>query len=237
MGRIFEKRKHKMFARWAKMAKAFTRVGKDISMAAKRGGPDPNTNAQLRIAIQNAKAINMPKANIESAIQRATNKDMKDYEEMVYEGYGPHAVAVVVETATDNPTRTVANVRHCFTRVGASLGKTGSLEFLFERKGVFEVVDEGQDLEELELELIDSGLEEIDKADGKIYIYTAFTDFGNMQKALEERGIQVSTASLERIPTNQVELNDEQRAEVQKMLDYLEEDDDVQAVFHNMKED
>lgn len=234
MGRIFETRKHKMFARYSKMAKTFTRIGKEIAMAAKKGGPDPNSNPQLRAAMQNAKAANMPKANVESAIQRATNKDTKDYEEMVYEGYAPYAVALVVETATDNPTRTVANVRAVFTKFGGTLGKTGSLDFIFDRKGIFEIDAQGKNLEDLELQLIDFGLDEIEQVEDKIFIYTAFTDFGNMQKGLEELGIAVISSEKERIPKSNVSLTDEQRAEVQKMIDKLEDDEDVQSVFHNM---
>ncbi len=236
MGRIFETRKHKMFARYSKMAKTFTRLGKEIAMAAKKDGPDPDTNSRLRILIQNAKAANMPKSTIDSAIQRAVSKDMKDYEEMVYEGYAPYAVAVVVETATDNTTRTVANVRAIFNKCNGALGKSGSLDFIFDRKGIFEVDIAGKNIEDLELELIDHGLEEIEEAEGKTFIYTAFVDFGKMQKALEEMGVTVISAEKERIPNSFVEVTEEQKAEVQKMIDKLEEDDDVQQVFHNMKE-
>ena len=234
MGRVFEKRKHKMFARFAKMAKTFTRIGKEIVMAAKQGGGDPDTNARLRLVIQNAKAVNMPKANIDAAIQRAINKDTKDYEEMIYEGYGPHGVAVVIETATDNPTRTVANVRLCFSKAGGALGKTGSLDFMFDRKGIFEVEIGNRNLEELELELIDAGLEEIDQDDNKVIITVPFKEFGNMQKALEERKINVVSTDNERVPNTHKEVTEEQAAEVQKLIDLLEEDDDVQNVFHNM---
>jgi YebC/PmpR family DNA-binding regulatory protein len=237
MGRVFEKRKHKMFARFAKMARTFTRIGKEIHMAVKKGGPDPDGNPRLRLVIQNAKNVNMPKANIDAAIQRAVSKDMKDYEEMIYEGYGPHAVAILIETATDNTTRTVANVRLAFTKCGGALGKTGSLEFLFERKGIFEVDPGKRDLEELELELIDFGVEEIEQVEGKTFITTAFTDFGKMQKALEDMGIAVISAEKERFPNNTVELNAEQQAEVSKLVERLEDDDDVQAVYHNMREE
>ena len=236
MGRVFEKRKHKMFARFAKMAKTFTRIGKEIAMAAKRGGGDPDTNPQLRSIIQNAKAVNMPKANIDAAIQRATNKDMRDYEEMVYEGYGPHAVALVIETATDNPTRTVANVRLCFSKAGGALGKSGSLDFMFDRKGVFEIELGSRNLEELEFELIDHGLEEMDQDGDKVIITVPFNEFGNMQKALEEKKIGVISSEKERVATTLKEgLTTEQEAEVQKLIDLLEDDDDVQQVFHNMK--
>lgn len=238
MGRIFEKRKHKMFARYAKMAKTFTRIGKEIAMACRQNGPDPNSNPRLRMAIQNAKAANMPKANVEAAIQRAINKDLKDYEEVVYEGYAPHGVAIVVETATDNPTRTVASVRMYLTRAGGSLGKTGSLDFIFDRKGIFEIDAANRDLEELELELIDYGLEEIGQDEDKTFIYVPFTEFGTMQKGLEEKGISVISAETERIPTTFVEnLTPEQREEVQKLIDKIEDDDDVQNVYHNMKEE
>lgn len=237
MGRIFEKRKHKMFARFAKMAKTFTRLGKEIAMAAKKGGGDPDTNPRLRMAVQNAKAANMPKANIDAAIQRATNKDMKDFEEVVYEGYAPHGIAVVIETATDNPTRTVANIRHHFSRHEGSLGKTGSLDYLFERKGIFEIDAAGKNIEELELELIDHGLEEIEQAEEKTFVYVAFNNFGNMQKALEDLKIPVLSSDKERIPNNTTELSPEQQKEVRAFIEAVEEDDDVQAVYHNMKEE
>ena len=235
MGRVFEKRKHKMFARFAKMAKTFTRIGKDIAIAAKKGGGDPDTNPRLRMVIQNAKAVNMPKANIDAAIQRAVNKDTKDYEEMVYEGYGPHGVGIVIETATDNPTRTVANIRLCFSKAGGALGKTGSLDFMFERKGVFEIELGGRNFEELELELIDFGLEEMEQDEDKVIITVPFKEFGNMQKALEEKKINVISTDHERIATTFKDVSPEQEAEVHKLIDLLEDDDDVQNVFHNMK--
>lgn len=235
MGRIFETRKHKIFARNAKMAKTFTRIGKEIAMAAKRGGADPDSNSQLRAAIQNAKNANMPKVNVDSAIQRAVNKDTKDYEEMLYEGYAPYAVALVVETATDNPTRTVANVRAIFTKFGGTLGKTGSLDFIFDRKGIFEIDAAGKNVEDLELQLIDFGLEEIEQVEGKTFIYTAFSDFGNMQKGLEELGISVISSEKERIPNSSVSLTEEQKAEVLKMVEKLEDDEDVQSVYHNIE--
>ena len=235
MGRVFEKRKHTMFARFAKMAKTFTRIGKEIHMAVKKGGPDPDSNPRLRLVIQNAKAVNMPKANIDSAIQRAVSKDKKDYEEVIYEGYGPHGIAVLIETATDNPTRTVANVRLAFTKMGGALGKTGSLEFIFDRKGIFEIEAAGRNLEELELELIDYGVEEIEQVEDKAFITVTFTDFGKMQKGLEDMSIPVISAEKERFPNTTVDLNAEQQAEVMKLIERLEEDDDVQAVYHNMK--
>lgn len=238
MGRIFEKRKHKMFARYAKMARTFTRIGKEIAMAAKAGGPDPDNNPRLRIVMQNAKAVNMPKANVEAAIKRATSKEEKDYEEIVYEGYAPHGVAIVVETATDNPTRTVANVRMYFNRASGALGKTGSLDFMFDRKAVFKINSENRNLEELELELIDYGAEEISEDEGQIYIYTPYTEFGNMQKGLESLGIEVISADLERIPNTFKEgLTQEQQAEVHALIEKLEDDEDVQNVFHNMQEE
>jgi YebC/PmpR family DNA-binding regulatory protein len=235
MGRVFEKRKHTMFARFDRMAKAFTRIGKEIAIAVKQNGPNPDTNPRLRTAMQNAKGVNMPKDRVEAAIKRASSRDEKDYEEMVYEGYAPHGVAVVVETATNNTTRTVANVRMHFTRNNGALGKTGSLDFLFERQGVFKITKGNLDPEELELELIDSGLLDLAIDDNEIYIYTGFTDFGTMAKALEEKGINVISAEKQRIPNTWVELNEAQQAEVIKMVEALEEDEDVQHVYHNMK--
>jgi YebC/PmpR family DNA-binding regulatory protein len=237
MGRIFEKRKHKMFARYAKMAKTFTRIGKEIAIAVKLGGTNPDGNPRLRMAIQNAKAANMPKDRVDNAIARASSKDQKDLEEVVYEGYGPHGVAVVVETATDNNTRTVANIRMYFNRGNGALGKTGSLDFLFDRKGIFKIEKGNNNLEELELELIDFGAEEVAEDEDGVYIYTSFTDFGKMQKGLEEKGLSIISAELERIPTNFVEgLNEDQQKEVMALVEKIEEDDDVQNVFHNMKE-
>ena len=235
MGRIFEKRKHKMFARFDKMAKAFTRIGKEIAIAVKQGGPNPDANPRLRMAIQNAKGANMPKDRVDAAIKRASSKEEKDFEEMVYEGYAPHGVAIVVETATDNPTRTVANVRMHFNRGNGALGKTGSLDFLFERKGVFKIEKGKSDIDELELELIDAGLEDIAVDENEIYVYTSFNDFGAMSKALEEKGINVISAEKQRIPTTLVELNETQQDEVIRLVEALEEDDDVQHVYHNLK--
>lgn len=235
MGRIFEKRKHKMFARYAKMAKGFTRIGREIAIAVKQGGPDPNGNPRLRMVMQNAKSINMPKDRVESAIKRASSKEEKDYEEVVYEGKGPHGIAVLIECATDNPTRTVANIRMYFNRAEGALGKTGSLDFMFERKGIFKISGEGVNIEELELDLIDFGAEEVYAVENEIIVETTFTEFGRMQKALEEKKINVISAELTRIPTTLAELNPEQQKEVMDMIDKIEEDDDVQAVFHNMK--
>ena len=235
MGRIFEKRKYKMFARFAKMSKAFNRIGKEIEIAVKAGGPDPKGNPRLRICIQNAKSVNMPKDRVEAAIKRASNKDTSGYVEIVYEGYAPHGVAVMVETATDNQNRTVASVRHIFSKYGGTLGNAGSISFMFEHKGLFKIDrTKVADVESFELELIDFGLDEMSAEDDFIYIYTAFQDFGTMQKALEERGIEVTSSELQYLPTNMKELNDEQQAEVNELLEALEEDDDVQSVYHSM---
>jgi YebC/PmpR family DNA-binding regulatory protein len=236
MGRIFEVRKSAMFARWDKMAKNFTRIGKEIAIAVKAGGPDPDNNPALRRCYLNAKACNMPKDRVEAAIKRAMGKDTSNYEEIVYEGYAPHGVAVMVETATDNSTRTVANVRMHFTKGHGALGTSGSVAFTFNRMGEFKIKNSGQVLEDLELELIDYGLEEIgEDTEGNIIIRTAYTEFGNMAKALEEKKIEVTSAELTRIPTTTVELPEDQANEVLKMVDHLEQDDDVQKVYHNLK--
>ncbi|PRY13266.1 YebC/PmpR family DNA-binding regulatory protein [Pontibacter ummariensis] len=235
MGRAFEFRKARKFKRWDKMSKAFTRLGKEIVMAVKESGPNPDTNSRLRTAIQNAKGVNMPKDRIEAAIKRASSKEEKDYEEVVYEGYAPHGIAVVVECATDNLNRTVANVRMHFSKGGGSLGKTGSLDFMFDRKGIFKIPAEGIDLEELELELIDFGAEDIYEHEGEIIIETGFTEFGTMQKGLEEKGLEVTSSEVQRIPTTRTELTEEQEEEVMNLIERLEEDDDVQAVYHNMQ--
>lgn len=225
-----------MFARYAKMAKAFTRIGKDIAIAVKAGGPYPEHNAKLRAVMQNAKSLNMPKDRIEGAIKRASSKDMKDYEEVVYEGYAPFGVAILVETATDNPTRTVANIRMHFNRGEGSLGTSGSVSFMFERRGLFKFSSTGLNVEELELELIDFGANEVFEDEGFIYVYTSFEDFGSMQKALEDKKIEVTSSELTRIPSNYVEeLSDEQATAVQSLIDRFEEDDDVQNVYHNMR--
>lgn len=236
MGRAFEKRKHKMFARYDKMAKVFTKLGKEIAISVKQGGPDPDGNPRLRTAIQNARGVNMPKDRIDGAIKRASSKEEGNFEEMVYEGYGPHGVPIVIECATDNTTRTVANVRMYFSRGNGTLGKTGSLDFLFERKGVFRL-DKTDTLnpEELELELIDHGLDSLEVDDDQIIIYTAFADFGKMQKALEDKKIAVKKAGLERIPSTYSEVTESQADEVLELIDKFEEDDDVQAVYHNLK--
>jgi len=236
MGRIFEVRKSTMFARWDKMAKQFTRIGKEIDIAVKQGGPDPDNNSALRRCIINAKAVNMPKDRVEAAIKRAMGKDKSDYHEEIYEGYAPHGVAVLVETATDNPTRTVANVRMHFNKGNGSLGTSGSVSFLFNHLGEFKIKNDGQDLEELELELIDYGLEEIgEDSEGNIIIRTPFVEFGNMNKALDDKKIEVITAELTRIPTTEVELSEEDAEDVLKLVDNLEQDEDVQKVYHNLK--
>ena len=225
-----------MFARYDKMAKAFTKIGREIAIAVKSGGPDPEYNPRLRAAIQNGKGLNMPKDRIDNAIKRASSKEEGNFEETVYEGYGPHGVAVVVETATDNPTRTVANIRMYFNRGNGTLGKTGSLDFMFQRKGVFRVpADAPVNMDELELELIDFGLDSMEKDEEETIIYTAYEDYGKMSKALEDKNVPVKKAALERIPTTFVELSDEQQDEVLQLIDKFEEDDDVQAVFHNLK--
>ena len=239
MGRAFEFRKERKFKRWAKMAVQFTRLGKEIVMAVKAGGANPDANSRLRTAMQNAKAVNMPKDRVEAAIKRASNKDESNYEELVYEGYAAHGVAILVETATDNTNRTVANVRSYFNKCDGTLGKTGSLDFIFTRQSVFRFEPGEVDLEELEFDLIDAGLEEIYVEEGEegkdvAVIHTAFEDFGKMQKALEQNGIEVISAKLERVAQSTAEVNEEQAADVLKLIDKLEDDDDVQAVYHNM---
>jgi YebC/PmpR family DNA-binding regulatory protein len=236
MGRAFEFRKARKLKRWGAMAKAFTRLGKEIAIAVKQGGPDPALNSRLRAAVQNAKGVNMPKDRIDGAIKRASSKDESDYQEVVYEGYGPHGIAIVVECATDNPIRTVANVRMYFTRSEGTLGKTGSLEFLFDRVGMFRFPAEGVNLEEIELDLIDAGAEDIEQDDNEIIVYTDFTSFGQMQKVLEEKNINITSSELQRIPKNTMELTPEQQEDINKLLEKFEEDDDVQNVFHTMKE-
>jgi YebC/PmpR family DNA-binding regulatory protein len=235
MGRIFEVRKSKMFARYDRMAKQFTRIGKEIAIAVKAGGPEPDTNPALRRVMQNAKSINMPKERIEGAIKNALGKDTSTFDEVLYEGYGPHGIAILVETATDNTTRTVANVRTHFNKGGGSLGNSGSVGFLFNHLGVFKLNPEGLSLEDMELELIDAGLEELgEDSEGNIVIRCAFSDFGNMQKALEERNMTPISAELEWIPLNTTEVTEEQSDDIFKLIERLEQDDDVQRVFHNM---
>ncbi|PKN58499.1 MAG: YebC/PmpR family DNA-binding transcriptional regulator [Deltaproteobacteria bacterium HGW-Deltaproteobacteria-14] len=240
MGRIFETRKHTMFARWDRMAKQFSRVGKEITIAVKSGGPNPDSNPALRRVIQNARAVNMPKDKVDAAIKKASGQGAEVYDEVLYEGYAPHGVAVLVETATNNPTRTVANVRVCFNKKNGNLGNNGSVAYLFNKMGVFRLDPEGLDADELELELIDFGLEEMgegesDKGEAQLVVRCAFNDFGTMQQAIEERGITPISAESEYIPTLLVELDEEQANEVLELIDKLEQDDDVQRVFHNLK--
>ncbi len=235
MGRAFEYRRAAKEKRWDKMSKLFPKLARNITIAAKEGGADPALNAKLRTAIQNAKAENMPKDNIESAIKRASGKDAESLVEVTYEGKGPHGVLVYVECATDNVTRTVANVKSYFNKVGGSLVPSGSLEYMFSRKAVFEFEKvDAIDLEELELELIDAGMEEIEVVDNMVYVYADYTDFGALNKALEARGIDVQKASLKRIPNTPVEFSEEELEEVEKLLNKIEDDDDVQAVFTNI---
>jgi len=220
------------------MARVFTKLGKQITIAAREGGPDAELNPRLRVLIQQAKKENMPKENVERAIKKATDKDVSDYKEMVYEGYGPYGIAMVVETATDNPTRTVANVRSYFNKHGGSLGTSGSLEFLFDHKCVFRIAEkEGVSLEDLELELIDYGVDEVLVDEDDILIYGEFTSYSDIQSYLEERGFEIHSAEFVRIPHENKTLNDEQRAQIEKLLEKFEEDEDVQNVFHNMAEE
>jgi YebC/PmpR family DNA-binding regulatory protein len=234
MGRIFEKRKHKMFARFDRMAKAFTRIGKEISIAVKQNGPHPENNPKLRLAMQNAKGVNMPKDRVEAAIKRASSKEEKDFQEVTYEGYAPHGVPVIVECATDNPTRTVANIRLHFAKNGGSMGNSGSVTFLFERKGVFKFDPSKIDLDELELDLIDAGAEDIERGDEEIVIYTKFTEFGHMQKFLEAKNLEAKSSEIHYIPNATKDLTEEQQDEVFKCIETLEADEDVQNVYHNL---
>ena len=234
MGRAFEFRKARKFKRWAAMSRTFTRIGKEITIATKEGGPDPDNNIRLRNAIQNSKAVNMPKDTVERAIKKASSKDQGDYKEINYEGYAPHGIAIFIETATDNLNRTVANVRSYFTKYNGSLGTTGSVEFLFERKCHFKIDKGEHDLEELELELIDFGVEELFEEEEYIMIYAEFPNFGNIQKGLEELSIPVIESGYERIPLNTTSLSEEQQEDVEKLLEKLEEDEDVNEVYHTM---
>ncbi|MDD2288194.1 MAG: YebC/PmpR family DNA-binding transcriptional regulator [Bacteroidales bacterium] len=236
MGRAFEYRKATKLKRWGNMARVFTRLGREIEMAVKAGGGDPDSNPRLRLLMRTAKTENMPKDNVERAIKRAISKDTTDYKELVYEGYAPHGIAIVIETATDNPTRTVANVRSYFNKYGGSLGTTGMCDFLFERKCNFTLVaKEGVDIEELELELIDYGVEECVLDGEEIIIYAEFASFGPIQKHLEENNFEIKTFKFERIPNEVKKLSEEQVKEVEKLLEKLDEDDDVTNVFHNME--
>ena len=238
MGRAFEYRKARKMKRWGNMSRTFTKIGKEITIAVKAGGPDPDGNPRLRALMQNAKAANMPKDNVERAIKKATDKDAGDYKEIIYEGYGPHGIAIVVETATDNHTRTVANVRSYFNKAGGSLGTTGSLSFLFEHKCVFHIKPkDGVSIEDLELELIDYGVDELEADDEEIVLYGAFESNSEIQKYLEENGFEIVSSEFERIPNDVKELDAEQRASIEKLIERLEDDEDVQNVFHNMKEE
>ena len=238
MGRAFEYRKARKLKRWGNMSRTFTRIGKEITMAAKAGGGDPDTNPRLRVLMQNAKAANMPKDTVERAIKKATEKDASDYKEIVYEGYAPHGVAIVVETATDNNQRTVANVRSYFNKFGGSLGTSGSLSFLFDHKSVFHLKPkDGMDLEELELELIDFGVDELDADEEEWVAYAPFDQFAALQKYFEENGFELISAEFERIPTDYKEVTPEQREIIDKLLEKFEDDEDVQNVYHNMKDD
>ena len=237
MGRAFEYRKARKMKRWGNMSRTFTRIGKEITIAAKAGGPDPDMNPRLRVLMQNAKAANMPKDTVERAIKKATDKDAGDYKEIVYEGYGPFGIAIVVETATDNNQRTVANVRSYFNKFGGSLGTQGSLSFLFDHQSVFHIKpNDAVDHDEFELELMDFEAE-LETDEEEWLIYGAFDQFANLQKYLEEKGIEIVSAEFERIPTDYKEVTPEQREQLDKLLDKFEDDEDVQNVFHNIKED
>ena len=240
MGRIFEVRKHAMFARWNRMAKQFARVAKDINMAVKAGGPDPNTNPTLRRIMQNARAINMPKDKVEAAIKRAVGRDATNYQQVLYEGYAPHGVALLIETATDNPTRTVAHVRNVISKHGGNLGSSGSVSFQFHKMGVFRLDPAGIDQDELELEMIDHGLEEMgestgEKGEPQLVLRCAFENFGQLQEALEKRGIAPLSAELEYVCSTPVELPEGQANEVLELIDRLEQEEDVQRVFHTLQ--
>ncbi len=237
MGRAFEFRKARKMKRWSAMSKAFTRIGKDIVMAVKEGGPDPENNSRLRAVIQNAKAVNMPKDNVERAIKRASDKSQGDYKEVLFEGYAPHGIAVLVETATDNNTRTVANVRSYFNKCNGNLGTSGSVVFMFDHTCNFRINAKGLDAEEIELEFIDFGAEEVFVDEDGILIYAPFESFGAIQSELEKRQIEILSSGFERIPQSTKQLDSAQVLEVEKLLEKLEEDDDVQNVYHSMHED
>lgn len=236
MGRAFEFRKARKMKRWSAMSKAFTRIGKDIVMAVKEGGPDPDANSRLRAVIQNAKAVNMPKDTVDRAIKRASDKSLGDYKEVLFEGYAPHGIAILVETATDNNTRTVANIRSYFNKCDGSMGTSGSVSFMFDHTCNFRIDGEGRDIEELELELIDYGLEEIFEDEDGIIIYAPFENFGQIQSYLEKHEIEILSSGFERIPQVTKKLTPEQTADVDKLLEKIEEDDDVQNVYHAMEE-
>ena len=236
MGRAFEFRKGRKMKRWSAMAKAFTRIGKDIVMAVKEGGPNPDANSRLRAVIQNSKAANMPKENVERAIKKATDKDTANYKEVLFEGYAPHGIAILIETATDNNNRTVANIRSYFNKCNGSLGTQGSVEFMFDHICNFRIANTGFDIEELELELIDFGVEEIFEDEDGVLIYASFESFGSLQKELEHRGFEILSSGFDRIPQITKELTEAEIADVDKLLGKIEEDDDVQNVYHTMQE-
>ena len=234
MGRAFEFRKARKMKRWSAMSKAFTRIGKDIVIAVKEGGPDPDSNSKLRAVIQNAKSVNMPKDNIDRAIKRASDKSLGNYKEILFEGYAPYGVAILVETATDNNTRTVANIRSYFNKCNGNLGTSGSVIFMFDHTCNFRIEKQNIDIENLEFDLIDFGVEEVFDDEDGILIYGAFDSFGEIQKALESKEIQIISSGFDRIPNNLKNVNEEERSEIEKLLEKIENDDDVQNVFHNM---
>ena len=234
MGRAFEFRKARKMKRWSAMSKAFTRIGKDIVIAVKEGGPDPDSNSKLRAVIQNAKSVNMPKDNIDRAIKRASDKSLGNYKEILFEGYAPYGVAILVETATDNNTRTVANIRSYFNKFNGNLGTSGSVIFMFDHTCNFRIEKQNIDIENLEFDLIDFGVEEVFEDEDGILIYGPFDNFGEIQKALESKEIQIISSGFDRIPNNLKNVNEEERSEIEKLLEKIENDDDVQNVFHNM---
>ena len=234
MGRAFEFRKARKMKRWSAMSKAFTRIGKDIVIAVKEGGPDPDSNTKLRAVIQNAKSVNMPKDNIDRAIKRASDKSLGNYKEILFEGYAPYGVAILVETATDNNTRTVANIRSYFNKCNGNLGTSGSVIFMFDHTCNFRIEKQNIDIENLEFDLIDFGVEEVFEDEDGILIYGPFDSFGEIQKALESMEIQIISSGFDRIPNNLKNVNEEERSEIEKLLEKIENDDDVQNVFHNM---
>lgn len=235
MGRAFEYRKDRKMKRWGMMSKMFTKIGKEITIAVKESGPDPATNSRLRLAIQNSKACNMPKATVDAAIKRASSKEEKDLEEVIYEGYGPHGVAILIECLTDNSTRTVASIRMYLSRAGGSLGTSGSVSYMFDRMGEFTFPLGDRDMDELEMQLIEGGADDIELNEGEVCVYTKYEDFGAMQKTLEDLGIEVTEASLQRYPNITKTLTEEQREELDRLIDKIEDDDDVQNVFHTVE--
>lgn len=234
MGRAFEYRKARKFKRWNQMSKVFSKIGKEIAIAVKESGPSPEGNSKLRALIANARAANMPKDNVDRAIKKAASKDAEDYKELVYEGYGPYGIAIVVECTTDNPNRTVASVRSYFTRSGGSLGTTGSLDFLFDRKSVFRIKPNNYSVEDLELELIDYGADEVFAEEDNVVVYGGYSDFKAIQNFFEEKGIEMVSAEFERIPVDAKALTAEQQADIEKLLEKFEDDEDVSNVYHNM---